>query len=77
MTFSFKSFAIFTTALLYSAFSHADFYCELAAGYELPQGVEFAERCIDTDIYNEHILWLVKSEGRYGFVNHHDIIVQV
>ena len=75
MTFSFKSFAICTTALLYSAFSHAGFYCELAAGYELPRGVEFADQCIYTDIDNEHILWLVKSEGRYGFVNDHGNIV--
>ena len=85
MTFSFKSFAICTTALLYSAFSHAadfDLFCQLAEGHKLPKDVEFAETCTNTDMDYDHILWLVTKQNgenpldkRYGFVNNQGKIV--
>lgn len=54
--------------------------CYLEKGYHLPKNVEFAERCQDTDLPADKMLWLVQNtnnpiHGKYGFVNSHGEIV--
>lgn len=80
---SLKSFALLSTALLFSTASQASpLQCQLAERYELPEGVEFSESCIETDMDYDNILWLVTERQsdnplhkNYGFVNNKGEIV--
>ena len=78
-----KLFALLSIALLFSTSSLAStLRCQLDKGYELPEGIEFAERCSKTDMDYDDILWLVTkqqdanvSDKTYGFVNNQGKVV--